>query len=107
MRTINELIGDKIDRDDMTFEEEKLFVNYWFDKYEESGFDAIFQSPYEQYASKNGERFRVTRRCTTKDWDICCLPAWDIQFEDGTETSAYPEEICLLERKFVPTDRLF
>lgn len=107
MRTIEELLNDKVNRDDMSREEEELFVNYWFSKYEESGFDTIFQSPYEQYAEKNGERFKVIRRCTTKDWNLCCLPAWDIEFEDGKETSAYPEEICLLERKFVPTDRLF
>ena len=34
MRTIEELLNDKVDRDDMSREEEELFVNYWFSKYE-------------------------------------------------------------------------
>ena len=31
--------------------------------------------------------------------DLECLPMWNIRFENGDTTAAYPEEICLAERK--------
>ena len=31
--------------------------------------------------------------------DLECLPMWHIQFENGDKIAAYPEEICLYERK--------
>lgn len=31
--------------------------------------------------------------------DLECLPMWHIQFENGDKMAAYPEEICLYERK--------
>ena len=31
--------------------------------------------------------------------DLECLPMWNIQLENGDIMAAYPEEICLAERK--------
>lgn len=89
----------KDDRDSMTQDEEESFVNDCFDAYEQEGFSSVFWSPYSDYSSHNGERFTVLRRCTTHDFDLCVLPLWDIQYADGTLSSAYPEEIVLREMK--------
>lgn len=102
MRTIEELIEENIYREEMTQEEHQAFVEYWFDKYEKFGFCDTFESPYDlSYANKQyeGKCFQVIARCTTNDCDLETLPMWRIEFEDGYQTDAYPEEICRLERE--------
>lgn len=42
MRTLEELLKNNISREKMTEEEEKLFVDYWFDRYEKMGFKKVF-----------------------------------------------------------------
>lgn len=99
MRSIEELIHNQVNREDMTEKEERAFVEYWFNKYEETGFLEKFHSVYEETADINGESFKVISRCSEKEWDLICLPAWIIKFNDGKEYEAYPEEICKLECK--------
>lgn len=82
-----------MDRDSMNREQERQYVEACYCLYEAEGFAECFISPYEEYAKDNGKKFKVLRRCTEDDWDLCSLPAWDIEFEDGTQSSAYPEEI--------------
>lgn len=90
---------DKNDRCDLTEEEERNYVNDCFDLYEYIGFSDTFQSPYEQSEKDNGKKFTVLRRVSEEDdrADLCCLPLWVIQFEDGRVDQAYPEEICKAE----------
>lgn len=108
MRTIGELLKENILREDMTKEEEKLFINYWFDKYESEGFSKVFCSPYEftdkEPTKYNGKKFEVVGRVKSLDEDehgadLECLPMWNIKFEDGHTMAAYPEEIIPREIK--------
>lgn len=55
-------------------------------KYEESALFAISKELKRLDDKKNGA-------------DLECLPMWHIQFENGDKIAAYPEEICLYERK--------
>lgn len=97
MRSIDELVALNIPRDHMTEEEEKAWVNYWFNTYEAAGFVDKFHTPYDQYKDRVGSRFVVIGRCTEKDCDLECLPMWKIRFEDGLEINAFEIEICKLE----------
>lgn len=108
MRTIEELLKLGVYREDMTEEEEKIFVNYWFDKYESEGFAKVFCSPYtftdEEPTKYNGKKFEVVGRVKPLDEDehgsdLECLPMWNIKFEDGYTMAAYPEEIIPNEIK--------
>ncbi len=102
MRTVQELIAQQIDHDDMTQEEGLAFTNYWFDKYEAEGFAQVFCTPYESYEHMQDQKYTVLRRSRAysgtgpigfDEVDLCVLPQWIIQFEDGTKCGAYPEEI--------------
>lgn len=108
MRTIEELLNENVLREDMTEEEEKIFVNYWFNKYESEGFAKVFCSPYEftdkEPTKYNGKKFEVVGRVKPLDEDehgavLECLPMWNIKFEDGYTMAAYPEEIISSEIK--------
>lgn len=60
-----------------------------------------FETPFEQYRDRVGQRFTVLRKITKRnitkaereEYDLECLPMYKIRFEDGHETSAWPEEI--------------
>lgn len=103
MRTIEELFRQNASRDEMTEEEERNFVNYWFDKYEKQGFFEIFISPYDSLKQYNGKRFKVIRRVTEEECDLESLPAWKIEFDNQEQIDAFPEEIIKNEIK----DNLF
>ena len=95
--------GDKT-RDNLNYEEEKSFVNDCFDTYEYIGFAKTFGTPYAEDAKLIGKKFTVLSRVKElsedkSGVDLECLPMWNIRLEDGTEIAAYPEEICLAERK--------
>lgn len=55
----------------------------------------------DQYRERNGQRFEVLRKITPwnmtdadrEEYDTEVLPMYRIRFEDGHETSAFPEEI--------------
>ena len=90
-------------RTDLTEEQEINFVNDCYDTYEYIGFAETFKSPYEQYKPYNGQSFEVLERVLMNEnnlgFDLEQLPVWKIRFVSGFETFAYPEEICLAERK--------
>ena len=90
--------GD-IDRSEMSVQNEIAFVEDLYDVYEKTGFVPFFQARDSEYQNRNGKRFTVLGRISTDDpkWDLECLPAWHIRFEDGSETCAFPEEICFSE----------
>lgn len=98
MRSVEELIHNQVNREDMTGEEERAFVEYWFNKYEETGFLEKFHSVYGETEDYKGKKFKVLNRCKEGTrWDLETLPAWNIEFENGEKLEAYPEEICKLE----------
>lgn len=85
-------------RCDMTPEREEEFVNDCFDLYEKEGFNKVFWSQGGDYKSYHGKKFQVVGRLPIYDGkndgsDLECLPMWKIRFENGTEISAYPDEI--------------
>lgn len=91
-------------RDNLSYEEEKSFVKDCFETYEHIGFADTFGTPYDGERKYVGMKFTVLGRVKeiTEDKDgadLECLPMWNIQFENGDTIAAYPEEICLAERK--------
>lgn len=91
-------------RDNLSYEEEQSFVNDSFETYEHIGFAETFGTPYTGEKHLVGKKFTVLSRVKelSKDSngaDLKSLPMWNIRFEDGFEMAAYPEEICLAERK--------
>ena len=54
-----------------------------------------FQSSYEQYTERNGQRFTLVRVIEKADakHDQEVLPMYVIRFEDGVEIEAWPEEV--------------
>jgi len=86
-----------IDRENMTIEQEKKFVNDCFDAYEKEGFSNIFWTPYDALNNRIGQNFSVIRRVQEGEEDLRSLPMWCIKFEDGHTSPAYPEEIILSE----------
>lgn len=88
-------------RDQLSEQDEKAYVNKAFKIYEEVGFEPVLPdvSGYnEEDVPYIGKPFKVTGRCKAPEWDLECLPAWNIEFEDGHKMEAYPEEICIFER---------
>lgn len=89
----------------LTEDEERTFVDECFNTYEYIGFAKTFETPYSDKRKYKGMKFTVLGR--VKEFseeekegnDLECLPMWKIQFENGDITDAYPEEICLVERK--------
>lgn len=87
------------DRSDMSEEREKEFVEDCFSCYESEGFAKKFWTPFESHRKRKGQTFEVVRRLTEEDCDLCILPMWNIKFEDGIVTGAYPEEIIPREMR--------
>lgn len=85
-------------RPGMELSETREYISDCFDMFETEGFCNLFESPYGNMKENNGKTFKVIRRCTEKDWDVECLPAWVIEFQDGQRIDALPEEICKIER---------
>ena len=85
--------------ENMSLAETREYLEDLFDMYETDGFCETFESPYDGMKTHNGKTFDVVRRCTEKDWDIECLPAWVIVLQGGVQIDALPEEICKTERK--------
>lgn len=82
------------DRENMTEEMERNFVEDCFSCYEAEGFSQVFWSPFSGHEERFGEAFEVIGRCSESDkFDLCVLPMWNIRFQDGTIVAAYPEEI--------------
>lgn len=97
-RSVAELIEKDIDREHMTEDEHKAFVDYWFAEYERTGFASAFKTPYTDEKKYEGQTFDVLGRCGEDAYDLEVLPVWKIRLACGVEIDAYPEEICVLER---------
>lgn len=83
-----------MEREKMTGEEEKEWLEDCFLLYEKEGFARCFWSQGGDYKEYHEKAFTVIRRTEEKDgFDMECLPAWRIQFADGTVIDAYPDEI--------------
>ncbi|WP_152346618.1 hypothetical protein [Brevibacterium sp. CFH 10365] len=56
---------------------------------------ATFESPYDEYAERNGQSFTHVREISEPDdaHDPEVLPMHVIRFDDGVEIEAWPEEI--------------
>jgi hypothetical protein len=53
-----------------------------------------FQSPYEQYVHRNGEKFEIIGEVSREMTDYDEVgPLWHIKFPDGQQIHAWPEEI--------------
>lgn len=90
------------DRTQLSEKDEKTYVNRAFKIYEEVGFESVLPDVgglNDEEVPYIGKPFKVTGRCKAPEWDLECLPAWNIEFEDGHKMEAYPEEICILERE--------
>ena len=60
------------------------------------GQTGIFQSPYEQFAERNGQKFTVTRVIDKDDstHDVAEVGTmYEIRFADGAVIEAWPEEL--------------
>lgn len=87
-----------MNREDMTKQEERDFIEYCYALYEKDGFSLSFSTPYDEHEAYIGKPFRVKDRLTEKDAELASLPMWNIIFGDGAEISAWPEEITNKER---------
>lgn len=86
------------DRTNMSPGKEREYVNDLFALCEKEGFADRFWDPDAHDGSDIkehiGSSFVVTERCVEGGMlNISDLPAWNIIFEDGTETYAFPDEI--------------
>lgn len=56
---------------------------------------STFNTPYEQYADRQGQEFELVRAITEPDasHDAEVLPMYVIRFADGEEIEAWPEEV--------------
>jgi hypothetical protein len=60
-----------------------------------------FTTPFEQYRHRIGQSFTVLRKVTRRNatpedreqYDLECLPMYQIRFADGHTTSAWPDEV--------------
>lgn len=82
-----------IDREDMSVKEEREFVSHCFDIYEKEGFSKVFWSMGGDFPEYQNKPFKVIERAKEPEHDLCVLPMWKIQFEDGKVISAYPDEV--------------
>lgn len=87
-----------MEREEMTKEQEKEWLDDCYSLYEKEGFARCFWSQGGDCKEYHGKPFEVIRRTEEKDgFDISCLPAWKIKFDDEKELDAYPNEIILSE----------
>ena len=52
-----------------------------------------FQSPFDQYAERNGQTFQIVRELDDSERDPEVGVMYLIRFSDGTEIHAWPEEV--------------
>lgn len=100
-----EYFDDEHDRTDLSDEKHREYLGKVYDLYEACGFEDVFPDDNlgvsGESADHIGKKFKVISRCEEgENWDLESLPAWTIEFEDGYQMEAYPEEIALLERNW-------
>lgn len=88
-------------REDLSWEQEKTLIHKAYELYAKEGFASVFQSPYKENGSRNGQEFSVLSRILLEDEDAHAvdLPMWKIRFADGEEICALPEEIIASEQR--------
>jgi hypothetical protein len=73
----------------------KRFWPYTVDVFRER-----FVSPFQRYASRIGQRFTVLGHDTEAENDLEQFePMYRIRFEDGTEITAWGEEVCVADEE--------
>lgn len=83
------------DRACMTIEREREFVQDISNCFENEGLNEVFWSDYGNIGETEyyGKPFKVLGRTTEKRNNLCLLPLWDIEFEDGKQLTVEPHEI--------------
>ena len=83
------------DRACMTIEREREFVQDISNCYENEGFNKVFWSDYDNKGETEyyGKPFKVLGRTSEIRNNLCLLPLWDIEFEDGKQLTVEPHEI--------------
>ena len=86
---------DGEEREKMTLEREREFVNDLSNCYENDGFNKVFWSPYDNEGETQyyGKPFKVLGRTSEIRNHLKILPLWDIEFEDGKQLTVEPCEI--------------
>jgi len=82
-------------RDEMTEEQEMLYVSALYDLYESHGFSKPFWSCGGDFAEYIDKPFKVVERVQKGEGDLENLPMWNIEFDDGNRFNAHPDEIIL------------
>lgn len=75
---------------EMTYKEQVADIEERFNSHEAKGYRQSFNNKASEY---NGKPFEVLSRLTEDDERLENLPAWYIEFEDGTVEVAKPEHI--------------
>ena len=87
-----------------TAEQAKLDVKLRCFDHKPAEFRQFFTSPYEQYAERVGESFKVLGPNTQVDAEIISdggnpEDTYNIEFADGTTITAWGHEVCQLIRE--------
>lgn len=72
------------------------YIGDMFDAWEKSDLLPVYQTidvGDSEEKRHDGKPFTVVRRVTLDECDPDAMPMWRIRFDDGFETSAFPEEI--------------
>lgn len=86
------------ERYQMDDERHKEFIEDCYRLYEQEGFNNTFWSPFGENEHYGGKTYKILRRATEDDGIfIEQLPQWLIEFEDGKQLFAYPEELIMSE----------
>lgn len=64
----------------------------------ETVFRETFTTPFDQYSERKGQAFKVIRKLTEPDddHDEEVLPMYIIEFLDGVQIEAFPDEVEVL-----------
>ena len=62
-------------------------------------FRETFDSPFEQYEDRIGQRFTVIGKVDVTPNDPGSQELYRIRFADGAEIEAWPEEVCVEDPK--------
>ena len=90
-----------VSRDSLiTEDEEKAFINKCYELYQKKGFAKTFKSSSDDYRKYNGMEFKVLNSVSVDDehFDLEVLPMWQIEFSDGKQIEAFPDEIVESEQ---------
>ena len=98
-QVLSEILSKHLKRDEMTQEQEIVYVDCLFSMYEKYGFAEAYHAEYpDETKQYDGMKFKVLGRCRVGEQPLRHLPMWHIEMENGTIFDAIPEEICTLMR---------